>query len=58
MFVVSEDNKAEIGEVLAQHFSRHAPPPVYVYRRNGQLFDKPQFDAELKHRIELALVQA
>lgn len=58
MFVVSEDNKAEIGEVLAQHFSRHAPPPVYVYRRNGQLLDKPQFDAELKHRIELALVQA
>lgn len=58
MFVVSEDNQAEIGEVLAHHFSQQATPLVYVYQRNGRLLDKPQFNAELKHRLELALVQA
>ena len=58
MFVVSEDNQAEMGEVLAQHFSKHGAPLVYVYQRNGRLLDKQHFSAELKHRLELALAQA
>jgi len=58
MFVVSEDHQAEIGEVLAQHFSQHARPFVYVYQRNGQLLDKQQFSAELMHHLQPALVQA
>ena len=58
MFVVSEDNQAEMGEVLAQHFSQHGAPLVYVYQRNGRLLDKQHFSAELKHRLELALAQA
>ena len=58
MFVVSEDNQAEIGEVLARHFSQHGAPLVCVYQRNGRLLDRQQFSAELKHRLELALVQA
>jgi hypothetical protein len=58
MFVVSEDHQAEISEVLAQHFSKHGAPPVYVYQRNGRLLDKQQFSAELKYRLDLALAQA
>ena len=58
MFVVSEDNQAELGEVLAQHFFQHGAPLVYVYQRNGKLLDKQRFSAELKHRLELAPVQA
>jgi hypothetical protein len=58
MFVVSEEHQAEIAEVLAQHFSQRAAPLVFVYRKNGRLLDKPQFNAELKRQLELALVQA
>jgi hypothetical protein len=58
MFVVSEDHQGEVSEVLAQHFSQHGAPLVYVYQRNGRLLDKQQFSAELKQRLELALVQA
>ncbi len=58
MFVVSEDNQAELGEVLGHHFFQHGAPPVYVYQRNGRLLDKQQFSAELKHRLDLALGQA
>jgi hypothetical protein len=58
MFVVSEDNEAELADVLAQHFSRHSAPVVYVYQRNGGLVDKQRFDAELKQRLELAMTQA
>ena len=58
MFVVSEDHQAEISEVLAQHFSQHGRPLVYVYQRDGRLLDKQQFSAELNHRLELALAQA
>ena len=54
MFVVSEEHQAEMSEVLAQHFSQHAAPLVYVYRRNGRLLNKPQFSAELKQQLELA----
>ena len=58
MFVASEDNQAELGEVLAQYFSEHGAPVVYVYQRNGRLPDKQRFSAELKHRLELAMMQA
>lgn len=58
MFVVSEDNQAELSEVLAQHFSQQGAPVVYVYQRDGRLRDKQRFNAELKHRLELALMQA
>lgn len=57
MFVVSEDNRAELGEVLAQHFSRQGAPVVYVYQHDGRLMDKKQFNAELKQRLDLALMQ-
>ncbi len=58
MFVASEDNQAELGEVLAQYFSEHGAPVVYVYQRNGRLPDKQRFGAELKQRLELAMMQA
>jgi hypothetical protein len=45
MFVASEDNQAELGEVLAQYFSEHGAPVVYVYQRNGRLPDKQRFSA-------------
>jgi hypothetical protein len=57
MFVVSEDNQAELSDVLAQHFSQQGAPAVYIYRRNGRLLDHRTFNAELKHRLEVAMMQ-
>jgi hypothetical protein len=47
ILVVSEERRAALDAVMAEHFPRETPK-VHVYRKNGALADKAGFDAAFK----------
>ena len=55
VFVVGEDNLADVQPVIDRYFTDDTRPAIHVYGKSGRLTDKPSYDIQLGRIMDRGL---